>query len=113
MVEVEQAIHLRTMDAELAREIGLARSRFRHRAIERELGSDNGRQGDNTLSPLGARGKWNLLAVGDAALQSGRNGIGRSEKRIGKIISKGCDFRQVGRGDEQGAVVVLGELYGI
>src|SRR5580704_1335289 len=96
VVEIKQPVHLRTMHAELAGEIGLAGPGFDHGAIKLELCCYDGGKGDQALPTAGSRWSRNFLARRNAALQRRGHGIGNADERIGSVLTESGDFRQIG-----------------
>jgi transcriptional regulator with XRE-family HTH domain len=113
VIEIEQAIDLRAVHAELARKVRFAGAGLDHCLIERELGSDDGRKRYHLLSALGCRWRGDILPVGNARLQHRRNSIGRPPERVSNVVSEGRGAWNVRHRHQQRAVGVFAEFHRI
>jgi hypothetical protein len=94
------------MNAELARQISLARFRRQHRPLEFELRPGQCRQFGKALAPARRRRARHVLPIRDPALHGGCDCVGGARQRIGFVLAEGDNLGKVGRRDEEGAVIV-------
>src|SRR5437868_6510408 len=111
VIQIEQPVDLRSMNAELAGEISLAGPGFDHRAIKLELCRYDGWKPDASLAAARRRRSRNCFASPNAALQRCGNSIGGAYQCVGLVRAKSRDFRQIRGGHKDSAVVIWRQFH--